>query len=247
MLIRNYVRGIKNYKKNSICLLIDSLRGFFKFLQLNGYINPTLIAALPKIPKWRLSTIPTCLQKTDIDKIISVFDRKTAISKRDYAIAHCLIDLGLRCSEVANLQLDNIDWRLAVLHLPRGKTRQEYVLPLTLPLTKALIDYLKHGRPATNDRSIFVHHRAPLGFGIASETVRGVMRSAYKKAGLSPNLTGTHILRRTLATKLLNNGSSLKDIADILRHKSIDTTTIYTKIDLSRISQVSLPWFGGIL
>lgn len=145
----------------------------------------------------------------------------------------------MRCIEVANLQLENIDWRLGALHLPKGKTRQENVLPLTILLTKALIDYLQHGRPTTDKRSVFVCHHAPFGYGIAKETVRGIMRRAYKKAGL--NITGTHILRRTLATKLLHNGSSLKDITDILRHRCIDTTTIYTKIDLPNLAQVSLP------
>jgi site-specific recombinase XerD len=230
----------KDYKKSSLSVLINSLRRFFKFLQFSGDIDLTLIAALPRIHKWKLSTIPTCLQKAEIDKIISVFDRKTAIGKRDYAIARCLIDLGLRCSEVASLQLENIDWRLGALHLPKGKTHQEDVLPLTTLLTKALIDYLQHGRPTTNRRSVFVYHQAPFGYGIVTDTVHGVMKRAYKKAGL--NITGTHILRRTLATKLLNNGSSLKDIADILRHRCIDTTTIYTKIDLPNLTQVSLPW-----
>jgi site-specific recombinase XerD len=188
----------KDYKKSSLSVLINSLRRFFKFLQFNGDIDLTLIAALPRIHKWKLSTIPTCLQKAEIDKIISVFDRKTAIGKRDYAIARCLIDLGLRCSEVASLQLENIDWRLGTLHLPKGKTHQEDVLPLTMLLTKALIDYLQHGRPTTNRRSVFVYHQAPFGYGIVTDTVHGVMKRAYKKAGL--NITGTHILRRTLVS-----------------------------------------------
>ncbi len=247
-IIVNYITQVsKKYKKSSLCVLIDSLRRFLRFLQFTGNIDPCLINSLPRIRKWKLATIPTCLQDIEIERIISVFDRKIAIGKRDYAITRCFTDLGLRCGEVASLQLNNIDWRSGALHLPKNKVRREDVLPLTKPLIRALIDYLRYGRPRTDSRSVFVHHRAPFGCAVAPETIRGVIRRAYKKAGLPPTLTGTHILRRTLATKLLNNGSSLKDIADILRHRSIDSSTIYTKVDLPHLSQVSLPWSGGSL
>lgn len=247
-LIINYVTRVSsNYKKSSLSVLIDSLRVFLKFLQFTYSIDLHLINSLPRICKWKLATIPTCLQETEIKKIISAFNCKTNMGKRNYAIIRCLTDLGLRCSEVASLQIENIDWRSGVLHLPKNKARREDVLPLTKPLTKALIDYLLYGRPKTNSRSVFVYHRAPFGCAIATGTVRGVVRRAYTKAGLPTTLTGTHILRRTLATKLLNNGSSLKDIADILRHRSIDTTMIYTKVDLPHLSQVALPWSGGSL
>jgi site-specific recombinase XerD len=246
--IVNYITQLgRNYKRSSLCVLIDSLRVFLKFLQFTGNIGSHLINSLPRIRKWKLATIPTSLQEVEIKKILSAFDRKTDMGKRNYAITRCLIDLGLRCSEVANLQIKNIDWRLGVLRLPKNKAHREDALPLTKPLIKALIDYLRYGRPKTNSRAVFVHHRAPFGCAIAPETVRAVVRRAYKKAGLPPTLTGTHILRRTLATKLLNNGSSLKDIADVLRHRSIDTTTIYTKVDLPHLSQVSLPWLGEAL
>src|SRR3990170_3832278 len=178
-IVVNYVNKInKGYKKSSLGTLISSLRRFFTFLQFKGDINLALIAVLPRIREYKLSIIPTCLQKQEIDKIVSAFDRKTAIGKRDYAITRCLVDLGLRCSEVANLQLEHINWRLGVLHLSKGKTRREDVLPLPVLLTKALIEYLQHGRPTTDKRSVFVHHRAPFGCGIAPETVRDVIRRA---------------------------------------------------------------------
>ena len=109
-------------------------------------------------------------------------------------------------------------------------------------LATALIDYIKNGRPKTKERFIFVYHKAPVGKSVTTETIRNAIRRAYTRAGFNPELTGTHILRKTFATQLLQSGSTLKDIADILGHRCIDTTMIYTKVDFPHLSKVALPW-----
>ena len=155
-------------------------------------------------------------------------------------MARCLFDLGLRCCEVAAMTLDAIDWHTGTLHLPRTKSNQEDVLPISQSLGQAIIDYLQKGRPETGSRAIFVYHRAPFGRTVQGTTVRGAIRRAFSRAGLP--WTGTHIFRRTLATRLLENGTSLKEIADVLRHHSLDTTQIYTKVGLGQLTRVAMPW-----
>jgi site-specific recombinase XerD len=150
------------------------------------------------------------------------------------------MDLGLRCHEVASLQLDDINWRLGIVELHHNKNRQEAQLPLPDTTGRAIVDYLRNGRPATTSRSLFVFHRAPFGHGVANTTVRGAIRRAFSRAGLP--WTGTHILRHTMATKMVRNGVTLKEIADILRHGDIDTTQIYTKVHLPELRQVAMPW-----
>lgn len=140
------------------------------------------------------------------------------------------------------MKLDDINWRLGTLSISQDKSQRENLLPLPSTLAKALIDYLKKGRPKTNSRFIFVYHRAPYGQPVKPETIRNVMRRAYQRCDLPTNLTGTHILRRTFATRLLCSGTSIKDIADIMRHRSIDTTMFYTKVNLPQLKQVALPW-----
>jgi integrase len=107
--------------------------------------------------------LPPALDPTALKRFWAVFDRTCAIGRRDYAMARCFFDLGLRCCEVAAMTLDAIDWRTGTLHLTRGKSRQEEVLPIPEPLGRALIAYLQKGRPATDSRAVFVYHRAPRG------------------------------------------------------------------------------------
>jgi integrase len=155
-------------------------------------------------------------------------------------MARCFFDLGLRCCEVATMTLDAIDWHTGAVRLPRTKTHHEEVLPIPESLGRALVDYLRKGRPATESRAVFVYHRAPRGRTVQGTTVRGAIRRAFARAGLP--WTGTHIFRHTMATRMLQNGTSLKEIADVLRHRSLDTTQIYTKVDLGQLSRVAMPW-----
>ena len=134
--------------------------------------------------------------------------------------------------------------REGALKLRRGKTKQEDILPLPKKLGEAIVDYCRNGRPTTAVRSIFVYHRAPFGKSICSHTVRGAIRRGYQRAGFS-KIPSTHILRHSLATQMLQSGAKLKDIADILRHRCIDTTMIYTKVDFIQLSRVVMPWIGG--
>jgi len=197
---------------------------------------------IPRPPNWSATHVPQALNREELRLFLSVFDCTTAIGKRDYAMARCLTDLGLRGYEVANMQLNAIDWHNGELHLTKTKSRREDVLPIPGPMAKALITYLRYGRPATESRAVFVHHRAPTGQAVQTTTVRGAIRRAFSRAGLP--WSGPHILRNTVATRLLEGGASLKEIADVLRHHSIDTAKSYTKVDLSHLVHVALPWPG---
>jgi site-specific recombinase XerD len=229
-------------RSSSIGVLVYSLRAYLRFLQLNGHVIPSLKATIPRPPNWSGASLPHTLNCDELSRFLSVFDHKTPVGKRDYAMARCLIDLGLRCHEVATIQLEAIDWYSSVLHLPKTKSRREDTLPIPDKMGRALTTYLLYGRPQTKSRSVFVHHRAPVGQAVHSTTVRGVVRRAFIRVGLS--WTGTHILRSTAASRLLEGGASLKEIADVLRHRSIDTTKSYTKIDIPHLAQVALPWPG---
>ncbi len=230
------------YKPGSLGVLAGSLRSYFRFLQFNGQCDASLVAAAPKVPRWSLAGLPKTLSRAQLDNFLATFDRSTVTGLRDYAMARCMADLALRCSEVAGLQLDDLDWRRATLRLARGKSRHTDRLPLPSSLGKALVDYLCKARPQTQARSIFVYHRAPFGEGVTASTVRNAIRRGYARSGLTVAATGTHILRHTVATRMLYAGATLKEVADVLRHRSLDTTAIYTKVDLPHLSQVALPW-----
>lgn len=150
--------------------------------------------------------------------------------------------LGLRAEEVARLRLDDIDWRQGIVRVAGTKSRRDDQLPLTSLIGGAIAAYLRRGRPQTPERQVFLRVRPPIGQGVTPRTVCNVILRAAARAGLKSLVTGTRILRHTAATQMLRRGASLKEVADVLRHRSLDTTTIYTKVDLPRLAEVAAPW-----
>jgi integrase/recombinase XerD len=223
-------------------VVATAVRSFGRYLQLRGIRGGAWIAAVPRAADWRLARIPRVLADNEVAALLAAFDRKRAHGRRDYAIALFLLDLGLRASEVAALSLDDVDWRAGMVTLPPGKNRRGGSLPLPARVARALADYLRNGRLETSDRALFVHHRPPRGQRVGPAVVRSALRLAYARAGLDPRLTGTHVLRHTAATRLLRAGVSMKEIADLLRHRSLDTSAIYAKVDLPSLAAVALPW-----
>jgi site-specific recombinase XerD len=223
-------------------VVVTAVRSFGRYLQLRGVRASAWTAAVPRAADWRLARVPRVLTDEEVDALLAAVDRTRAHGRRDYAIALCLLDLGLRASEVADLTLADVDWRAGILTLPAGKIRRGSSLPLPVRVARALADYLRNGRPETSDRALFVHHRPPRGRRIGPGVVRSAMRLAYARADLDSRLTGTHVLRHTAATRLLRAGVSIKEIADLLRHRSLDTSAIYAKVDLPALAAVALPW-----
>jgi integrase/recombinase XerD len=222
-----------------------SLKSFFDFLVSEGEssIAWTSSIARPKVPHNIATTQP--LTDGELSRLLKAFDRTQPVGKRDYAMARCLIDLGVRTSDVAGLSLDHIDWRRGYVTLEAGKSRRERTLPMPVTTIDGLTDYLYGARPATQDRHVFVHHRAPLGKGVQTSTVRGALRRAYARAGFLVSESQLHRLRHTMATRLLHNKHSLKTIADMLGHLSINTTMRYIHVDRDSLAAVAMPWPRG--
>src|SRR5262249_38416996 len=198
-----------------------------------------LIAAIPTVASWRLASLPSHLTPDETARVLNAFDRRTATGRRGYAMARCMVDLGLRVGEVAALQLDDVNWREGTVRIGAGKSRRVDVLPVPVLTGRALAAYLRHDRPPTVSRAVFVRDRAPLDAPITTEIVRHAMDTAFARCGLGTRFTGTHVLRRTAATRMRMAGASLKQIADLLRHRNLDTTTIYTKIDRPQLATLA--------
>jgi site-specific recombinase XerD len=164
------------------------------------------------------------------------------LGRRDYAMVLCIAELGLRASDVAKLEIGGIDFAGGVLWLQQRKEREAAVLPMTRRLCSALKIYLRRGRPPCASPAVFVRHYAPLGKPITPVGVCDVTLRLANRAGLQNRVGGTHVLRRSLASRMLNAGATLKQITDFLGHKSIDTTSLYAKVDLATLSRVAMPW-----
>jgi len=225
-------------------LMATALRSFFRYLRHRGAIATDLAGCVPTVPNWSLSTLPRFLPAATVERILERCDRKTSVGRRNHAILLLLARLGVRAGEVVGLSLDDIDWSTAQITI-RGKGGKSAQLPLAADVGAALAAYLRHDRPQSATRSVFLRHRAPLvGFGNSS-TISSLVRRALKHAGVESVHTGAHVLRHSLATSLLQQGGSLDEIGELLRHQSPNTTTIYAKVDVTALHTLALPWPGG--
>ena len=221
----------------------SALRSFLRFLRVEGFCGDALEAALPAVAHWRLATLPRSLTEQQVEQVLASFDPSTLCGQRDQAIVQCLATLGLRPGEVADLCLDDIDWRVGTLQIRNRKNRRGAVLPLPRVVGQALVAYLSGERPATDERRVFVvHQEERRGKPLSGTAVSHIVARAVRRAAVDGPHAGAYVFRHTVASRMVREGASLKEVADVLGHRSLDTTTIYAKLDLPRLREVALPW-----
>ena len=226
-------------------LLTNALRSFLRYVRYHGKVTLDLAAAVPVVANWSMSSIPRAIGADQVRQLLASIDRRTAIGRRDYAIVLLLARLGLRSSEVAFLELEDIDWKAGQLSV-RGKRDQRTTLPLPADVGAAIAAYLRHGRPySTAVRRVFLRSKAPLRGFLGPCAIGSIIRHALQRTGIQAPTTGAHQFRHALATQMLRRGASLAEIGEILRHRNPQTTTIYAKVDLTALRTLALPWPGG--
>lgn len=241
---RFFAQQAKLYSKPvNAATVVAALRGYFRYRASLGDAVHGLIGAVSYPANWQLSSLPKTLTAEEVEQLVSSFGKPGRSMRRADAIVRCALDLGLRSGEVAQISLDDIDWRGGTITLRHTKGRREDVLPLPVATGKAIAAYLKLERPQTRNRAVFVRHVAPREQPVGPDLVRKTIRQAYARAGLP--YTRSHLLRHTMANRLLAGGSSLKEVADVLRHRSLNTTLIYAKLDSRKLIEVALPWPGS--
>lgn len=218
----------------------SGLRSFLRFLEWIHYCRPHLAQAVLPLAPWPREDLPGGLTDREYRQLLASFDRKTPLGRRNYALALCLGELGLRASEAVHLKLEDLNWRTPALRLPSTKQHRERLLPLPPRVAQALARYLQGGRPVTASRAVFVRHHAPLNQALSSSQVSHLMSQAFARSGLSAR--GTHALRYYLATRLQRRGAGLKAIADLLGHQCLESSARYARIDFKALRQAALPW-----
>jgi integrase/recombinase XerD len=219
-----------------------ALRMFLRFLISDGRCPPGLESAIPVVPHWRLSSLPRYLQPDEVERIVASCDTHVSVGRRDRAILLLLARLGLRAGDIVQMRLSDIDWKDAWVQVC-GKGRRQTRLPLTQEVGDAIVGYLQDGRPPTEDDRLFVCCRAPFRPFTSHAAVSVIVSSAMSRAGVTPQTRGAaHLLRHSVATSLLREGVSLQDIATLLRHRSVQTTQIYAKVDVVALNQVVQAW-----
>lgn len=242
--VRAFVLGEAGWSTSTIRVMGGAVRCYLRHRELRGDDVARLYKAVPRPAFWRDAALPEALTGAELQQLFSAFDAPCPSRRRGYAIVRCLADLGLRSSEVVRLTLDDIDWQQGIVRVAAGKVRRPDVLPLAPAVGQAIADYIVHERPGTTRREVFVRHKPPVGEPVGRRVVQRALHAAYARLGWSR--TRVHILRHTLASRLVNTGTPMKQIADVLRHRSIVTAAGYARVDATRLSAVAMPWPGAV-
>jgi len=221
--------------------MVTSLRAFLRFAHATGRTAVPLAGAVPAVASWRLSALPRGLKVAEIERLLAGCDKQTAAGLRDYAVLSLLARLGLRGAEAAGLRLDDIDWRAGEIAVT-GKGSRTERLPLPVLAGEALAAWLAAGRPRCGSRVVFVTVRRPYR-QLTPEAVRAIMGRACDRAGLERR--GSHQFRHALATEMLRAGASLPEVGQVLRHRSLLSTSVYAKVDQDALRPLARPWPGA--
>ncbi len=222
--------------------IVSDVRSFLRFLTMRGIVEKDLSVELPKIRIPRDARIPSVWEQELVVRLLEAVDRSSPKGKRDYAIFLLACRLGMRVGDIRTLKLEQIHWEDATIEVTQSKTGLPLRLPLTSEVGEALIDYLKSGRPQSAHREIFLKANPPFD-PFAGNNLHHIVKYWRLLAGIrfrTPQKRGFHSLRHTLATRLLQNGTPLTTIAEILGHTSLESTRIYAKADVETLRSVAL-------
>jgi integrase len=223
--------------------LAAALRSYLRYRTTCGDPVGKLTAVILNPVHWKLASLPRALNPEQVERLLSSISTARRWPKRGYAIVRCALDLGLRAGEIAHLMISDIDWHAGTVMLRGTKSLRQDILPLPMETGQALADYLQHERHATQNPAVFILQKGGRDYPITSGAIQKIIKRACLRIGLPHS--SAHALRHTVACRLVENGSSLKEVADLLRHRSLNTTLIYAKLDTPKLAAVALPWPGS--
>jgi len=229
-----------HYQPASLRNVASSVRDFLRFARQQGWTSGSQDLGVPQIACGARNDLPVYLSGQQLESLLGGWDCSTPEGARDLAIGLCLARLGLRAGEVAALVLEDLNWRQATLRLNRSKNGRQAQLPLLSEVGEAIADYLRAGRPACTHRQVFLLHRPtrPMSAGAVS----AVVRRGLRHCGIEVRRAGAHLLRHTLASHLVQKGASLKEVADVLRHRDLNSASVYAHVDLPNLRLLAQPW-----
>jgi len=232
----------RRYARTTVSDICSTLRSYLRFLRATGRSRDDLANSILSPIVRRVERPHRALPWRDVQRILRAIDCSYPTGLRDYALLLMMSVYGLGAGEVIGLTMDDINWRSGTLRIQRPKNRVEFLLPLLPAIAKALVRYLKRGRPPhTASRRLFVTMRTPFKPLACAVTVRHILHSAAARAGVSAPFLGTHVLRHTHACRQLELGTPPKIIGDVLGHRDPDSTSAYLRVATSRLRELALP------
>jgi integrase/recombinase XerD len=239
--IESFIRSVSSrFGRGSLQHVVGRVRGFLRYLAMRGESPMGLDSQIDTPRVYRLEQLPRALPWNTVWAFLQSIDRTYASGMRDYAMFLLIATYGLRGCDIAGLKLSDIGWRAGEMHINQSKTRCPLRLPLTDQVGEALLVYLREGRPRSSYREIFLTAQAPI-LPIKRQTVGYAFRNRAKRSALDMPFSGVHCLRHSYAVRLLRQGVSLKNIGDLLGHRSTESTCVYLRLNVDDLREVALP------
>lgn len=247
-LIHDYIKTLAGFTYKTVEQNICSMRSFFRFLLEIELVQIDFAAKTPMVQARKQTRIPSVWTADELKTLIAAIDRGSPKGKRDYAIILIACSLGLRCTDIINLKVENFHWEDKKLVFIQSKTKAQTSLPITPEVGWAVINYLKFGRPKIDSPYVFVKHMAPFGPFAEGDHLHQLIRTYMIEAHL-PTLKkrrGMHSLRHTMASRLLEKDTPLSTISEILGHMDVDSTAVYLKVDIKKLRECALTFVEDI-
>ncbi|ENV3932141.1 site-specific integrase [Salmonella enterica] len=241
--VEAFVATLSGYQAKTVEQKLCAVRSFLRYAGRQGQVDADVLKAVPAVKSSKYARVPSVWDAADVTRILDAIDRGNPGGKRDYAIITLVTRLGLRSIDVKRLELDDFDWPGNRLWVRQTKTGRRIQLPLLKDVGWAVIDYIRHGRPSTDCRQVFLRHTAPIGPFSDQDHLHQILCKHARVAHVAlrdHRRHGMHSLRHTLATRLMEGGTPIEEIADILGHQSVGTTGVYLKTSLGLLRQCAL-------
>jgi integrase/recombinase XerD len=222
------------------------IRTFLRFLHWAGHHDQDLARVVPRTPHWRLAHLPPRLSWDDVRRAIDAIGAAMPVDLRDRAVLLLLATTGIRNGELRALQLQDIDWRTGEVFVRRTKGKRDRVVPLLEESGAALADYILRARPKVDSSYVFLSFTPPVGPFKCASPISRIVRKRLRRGGVElGRVAGAHLLRHSLASQLVEQRRPINEVADLLGHRSINTTALYVKVAASLLAEVALPFPGG--
>lgn len=226
--------------------ITSALRSYLRFLAAAGLCRPNLDHAISPVVQWRLSSLPRYLSANDVERVVASCDQFSNGRLRDRAILLLLARLGLRAGDVTALKLQDLDWATGMLQVS-GKARRQVRLPLPQDVGDAVLAYIEQERPRVGEETVFLTMIAPYKPFAISSSISTIVARALQRAGITDAPSrGASLLRHSAATSMLRSGATLEAVGTVLRHRSLDMTAHYAKVDIAMLERIAQPWPGDL-
>ena len=241
--IEAFVATLTGYQVKTVEQKLCALRSFLRFASAEGLLDAAVLDAVPAVRSSKQARVPSVWEPGEVERILDAIDRGNPCGKRDYAIVLLIARLGLRGIDVKRLEFGDFDWPGNRLFVTQAKTGDRVQLPLLKDVGWAVIDYMRAGRPVCDCPQVFVRHTAPIGPFSDQDHLHQILVKHARVAHVpisEKRRHGMHSLRHTLATRLMEDGTPLEQIADILGHQSVRSTGVYLKSSLGLLAKCAL-------